>query len=198
MTGGRTRNLIPFVHIAEVALFDRLHELLIRAQGPHERAGRPDWARARERRHAANARARASAPIERGQTALLFYLYLENLAAARDHLEANGVPVGETRDASPRPDARDGPQPPRRLVPDGGRDRVALPACRESCASVRSRSCPADADTPPDPRFASYPRADAPERRLVRLLPEAVRQRRRNHEAGQHRIHGRLARRPAP
>jgi hypothetical protein len=47
--------------------------------------------------------ARASAPIERGQAALLFYLYVENLAAARDHLEANGVPVGEIRDGSPGP-----------------------------------------------------------------------------------------------
>jgi hypothetical protein len=66
MTGERTRNLIPFVHIAEVA--------------------------------------RSSAPIERGQaSAALFYLYVENLAAARDHLEANGVPVGEIRDGSPGP-----------------------------------------------------------------------------------------------
>jgi hypothetical protein len=69
MTGERTRNLIPFVHIAEVA--------------------------------------RSSAPIERGQaSAALFYLYVENLAAARDHLEANGVPVGEIRDGAPARRAR--------------------------------------------------------------------------------------------
>ncbi len=35
--------------------------------------------------------------------ALLFYLVVENLAAPRDHPEANGVPVGEIRDGSPGP-----------------------------------------------------------------------------------------------
>lgn len=75
MTGERTRNLIPFVQIAEV-----------------------DWA-ALESNDAQLMLPRASAHKQ----ALLLYLYLENLAAARDHLEANGVPVGEIRDGSPGP-----------------------------------------------------------------------------------------------
>ena len=47
--------------------------------------------------------ARASAPIERGQASPALLPYVENHAAARDHLEANGVPVGEIRDGSPGP-----------------------------------------------------------------------------------------------
>jgi hypothetical protein len=129
MTGERIRNLIPFVHIAEVARSIASTSYWIRAQGPHERAGRLDWA-ALESDDTQLMLARASAPIERGQAALLFYLYVENLAAARDQLEVERRPG--RRDARRQPPARraDGPQRPRRLVPDGGRDRVALPASR--------------------------------------------------------------------
>ncbi|MFL5895312.1 MAG: hypothetical protein ACJ76Z_09370 [Thermoleophilaceae bacterium] len=45
--------------------------------------------------------ARASAPIERDEQAVLFYLYADDLAASRDHLLAPGVTVGEIRDGSP-------------------------------------------------------------------------------------------------
>jgi hypothetical protein len=99
MTGERTRNLIPFVHIAEVARSIASTTYWIRAQGPHERAGWLDWA-ALESDDTQLMLARASAPIERGQASPAL-LPLENLAAARDHLEATGVPVGEIRDGSP-------------------------------------------------------------------------------------------------
>jgi hypothetical protein len=103
MTGERARNLIPFVHIAEVARSIASTTYWIRAQGPHERAGRLDWAALESddtQLMLARARARQS---NADKQALLFYLYVENLAAARDHLEANGVPVGEIRDGSPGP-----------------------------------------------------------------------------------------------
>ena len=62
--------------------------------------------RGRERRHGrscSRARARQS---NADKQALLFYLYVENLAAVRDHLLATGVPVAEIRDGSPGPRGR--------------------------------------------------------------------------------------------
>jgi len=44
MTGERTRNLIPLVHIGEVARSIASTSYWIRAQGPDERTGRLDWA----------------------------------------------------------------------------------------------------------------------------------------------------------
>jgi hypothetical protein len=46
----------------------------------------------------------ASAPIDRHQQAVLFYLYAEDLDGLRDHLLANGVWVGPIRDGSPGPE----------------------------------------------------------------------------------------------
>jgi predicted enzyme related to lactoylglutathione lyase len=184
----RVQNLIPFVHVTDVERSIAFYELLgFDLKDTYEHDGQLDWA-ALESRDAQLMLARASAPIERDKQAVLSYLYADDLAALREQLVAAGVPVGEIRD---------GPRRPGRLVPDGRRDRVAVAGCRAVSAGVRSRSCPADADTPPDHRSASCPRADARERRLAGLLGKALCYRRRSHEAGQHRIHGRLARRIA-
>ena len=113
MTGERTRNLIPFVHIAEVGRSIASTSYWIRAQGPHERAGRLDWA-ALESDDTQLMLARASAPIERGQAgAALLPLRREPRSRARP-------PRGERRPG--RRDPRRSPGPPREMGlsdPDG-------------------------------------------------------------------------------
>jgi len=47
--------------------------------------------------------ARATAPIDRRQQAVLFYLYTDDLPTLRDRLVSEGVPLGEIRDGTPGP-----------------------------------------------------------------------------------------------
>jgi hypothetical protein len=103
MSSGRVQNMIPFVHVADVARSIPFYELLgFELKDTHEHDGHLDWA-ALETHSAQVMLARASAPIERDCQAVLFYLYAEDLAGLRDHLVANGVAVGEIVDGSPGP-----------------------------------------------------------------------------------------------
>jgi catechol 2,3-dioxygenase-like lactoylglutathione lyase family enzyme len=103
MRGGLVRDLIPFVHVADVPRSIAFYELLgFELRDTHEHHGRLDWA-ALESGDARLMLARASAPIERDRQAVVFYLYAEDLAELRDHLLANGVAVGEIVDGSPGP-----------------------------------------------------------------------------------------------
>lgn len=103
MSDERIRNLIPFVHVADVARSIAFYELLgFELKDTYEHDGRLDWA-ALESRDAQLMLARASAPIDRDKQAVLFYLYADDLAALREQLLASGVPVGEIRDGSPGP-----------------------------------------------------------------------------------------------
>jgi hypothetical protein len=63
-------------------------------QHTYEHGGRLDWA-ALESPHAQLTLARAGDPIERDKQVILFYLYTDDLAALREQLRAQGVPVGE-------------------------------------------------------------------------------------------------------
>jgi len=103
MSGERVRNLIPFVHVTDVARSIAFYELLgFELKDTYEHDGRLDWA-ALESRDAQLMLAHASAPIERDKQAVLFYLHADDLAALREHLLAKGVTVGEIRDGSPGP-----------------------------------------------------------------------------------------------
>jgi hypothetical protein len=74
MTGERVRNLIPFVHVADVARSIAFYELLgLKLKDTYEHGGQLDWA-ALESDDAQIMLARASAPIERDKQAVLFYL----------------------------------------------------------------------------------------------------------------------------
>jgi catechol 2,3-dioxygenase-like lactoylglutathione lyase family enzyme len=103
MSAERVRDLIPFVHVTDVARSIAFYELLgFELKDTYEHDGRLDWA-ALESRDAQLMLAHASAPIERDKQAVLFYLYADDLAALREHLLAKGVTVGEIRDGSPGP-----------------------------------------------------------------------------------------------
>jgi Glyoxalase/Bleomycin resistance protein/Dioxygenase superfamily len=72
MTGERVRNLIPFVHVADVARSIAFYELLgLKLKDTYEHGGQLDWA-ALESDDAQIMLARASAPIERDKQAVLF------------------------------------------------------------------------------------------------------------------------------
>jgi catechol 2,3-dioxygenase-like lactoylglutathione lyase family enzyme len=126
MSGERVRDLIPFVHVADIARSIDFYELLgFELKDTHEYAGRLDWA-ALDSGDAQLMLARASAPIEHDRQAVLFYLYNENLAALRDPPARKWRRGRRDRRRQPPPRARDGPRRSRRLVPDGRRDRAAL------------------------------------------------------------------------
>lgn len=97
------RDLIPFVHVADVARSIAFYELLgFELKDTYEHDGRLDWA-ALESGDAQLMLARASAPIERDRQAVLFYLYADDLAPLRDRLLVNGIPVRAIVDGSPGP-----------------------------------------------------------------------------------------------
>ena len=114
MSGDRVGNLIPFVHVADVARSIAFYELLgFEVRDTYAYEGRLDWA-ALESGDAQLMLARASAPIDCRVQAVLFYLYSDDLSALRDRLLAEGVTVGEIVDGSP------GPEQEMRLAdPDG-------------------------------------------------------------------------------
>ena len=96
-------DLIPFVHVTDparsVAFYERLG---FSVKETHEHEGRLDWA-ALESGSGQLMLARASAPIDRAQQAVLFYLHSDDLAGFRARLVAEGLTVGEIRDGTPGP-----------------------------------------------------------------------------------------------
>lgn len=103
MSGERVRELIPFVHVTDIARSNDFYELLgFELKDTHQYAGRLEGA-APESGDAQLMLARASASDRaRPRSRPLLPLH-RNLAALRDHLLANGVAVGEIADGSPRP-----------------------------------------------------------------------------------------------
>ena len=113
MTGERTQNLIPFVHIAEVARSIASTSYWIRAQGPHERAGRLDWA-ALESDDTQLTLAHRARQSNADKQALLFYLYsgisqphatTSRRTASRSARSATAAPARRARWASATPTA---------------------------------------------------------------------------------------------
>jgi hypothetical protein len=100
----RVDRLIPFVHVADVQRSIDFYELLgFGVRDTYEHDGRLDWA-ALTSVQAQLMLARASAPVDPRQQAVLFYLYAADLDGLRDHLLASGVHVGEIVDGSPGPE----------------------------------------------------------------------------------------------
>jgi ketosteroid isomerase-like protein len=97
------QELIPFVHVADMARSVSLYELLgFQVSDTYHHRGELVWAALR--RDAARLMlACASAPIDPAEQAVLFYLYSRDLAALRDHLLAHGVQAGEIVDGTPGP-----------------------------------------------------------------------------------------------
>jgi catechol 2,3-dioxygenase-like lactoylglutathione lyase family enzyme len=99
----RVSDLIPFVHVSDlgrsIAFYERLG---FSVTDTYEHHGRLDWA-ALEAGSARLMLARATAPIDRRQQAVLFYLYTDDLPALRERLVSEGLPVGEIRDGTPGP-----------------------------------------------------------------------------------------------
>ena len=103
MAANEVCNLIPFVHVSDLARSIAFYERLgFAVTDTHERDGALDWA-ALEAGAAQLMLARAQAPIDRAHEAVLFYLYADDLSALRDRLVADGVQVGEIRDGTPGP-----------------------------------------------------------------------------------------------
>jgi glyoxalase/bleomycin resistance protein/dioxygenase superfamily protein len=103
MAQGQVTDLIPFVHVADISRSIAFYELLGFTLGDtHLHHGQLDWA-ALENGDAQIMLARASAPVDPSQQAVLFYLYSPDLAGLREHLAANGVHAGPIRDGTPGP-----------------------------------------------------------------------------------------------
>ena len=100
----RVSDLIPFVHVSDLARSVAFYELLgFEVGDTYEVDGRLHWA-ALQHDHARLMLALASAPIEPHEQAVLFYLYAEDLGGLRRHLLREGVPVGPIVDGSPGPE----------------------------------------------------------------------------------------------
>jgi catechol 2,3-dioxygenase-like lactoylglutathione lyase family enzyme len=100
----RVSDLIPFVHVSDLPRSIAFYELLgFEVGDTYEVAGELRWA-ALQHAHARIMLECASAPIDSRQQAVLFYLYAEDLYGLRDHLIAQGLPVGPIRDGSPGPE----------------------------------------------------------------------------------------------
>ena len=96
-------DLIPFVHVADVARSIAFYELLgfaVRATlGPSDRL---EWA-ALGHQQAKLMVARADSPVDSNRQGVLFYLYTHDLPALQTHLRAHGQPAGAIRDGTPGP-----------------------------------------------------------------------------------------------
>jgi hypothetical protein len=100
----RVNDLIPFVHVSDLPRSIAFYELLgFQVGDTYEVAGELRWA-ALQHAHARIMLECTSAPIDSHQQAVLFYLYAEDLDGLRDHLIAQGLPVGPIRDGSPGPE----------------------------------------------------------------------------------------------
>jgi catechol 2,3-dioxygenase-like lactoylglutathione lyase family enzyme len=96
-------DLIPFVHVADVARSVAFYEFLGFAAGDsYEVDGHLDWA-ALQSGAAQLMLARADEPVRPEQQAVLLYLYADDLHALQEHLRAHGVRVGGIHDGSPGP-----------------------------------------------------------------------------------------------
>jgi predicted enzyme related to lactoylglutathione lyase len=102
-TPGPVRDLVPFVHVADIGRSIAFYELLgLRVCGTYEPGGRLVWAHLRSDR-AAVMLALAEEPVSAREQGVLFYLYTPDLAALRDHLVAAGAGPGQIVDGSPGP-----------------------------------------------------------------------------------------------
>jgi ketosteroid isomerase-like protein/catechol 2,3-dioxygenase-like lactoylglutathione lyase family enzyme len=102
----RVSGLIPFVHVADVAVSIEFYRRLgFRVTATHpEGAPRLDWAAL----YSDQARimfARGDAPIQAREQAVMFYLYARDLFALRERLVADGVDAGPIVDGTPGPSA---------------------------------------------------------------------------------------------
>lgn len=98
-------DLVPFVHVADVERSVAFYRLLgFEVRDTHEPDGRLEWAWLASG-DAAIMLARADAPIEPREQAVLFYLYAPDVTALRDHLVARRIrpAPGEIVDGSPGP-----------------------------------------------------------------------------------------------
>jgi predicted enzyme related to lactoylglutathione lyase len=96
-------DLVPFVHVADVARSIAFYELLgLRVRDTFKPGGRLVWAHMSSER-AAIMLALAADPVRAGEQAVLFYLYARDLDALRDHLVAAGAAPGQIVDGSPGP-----------------------------------------------------------------------------------------------
>jgi hypothetical protein len=96
-------DLVPFVHVADIARSIAFYELLgMRICATYESGGRLVWAHLRSER-AALMLALAEEPVDAREQGVLFYLYAPDLAALRDHLVAAGAGPGQIVDGSPGP-----------------------------------------------------------------------------------------------
>jgi catechol 2,3-dioxygenase-like lactoylglutathione lyase family enzyme len=96
-------DLVPYVHVADpersIAFYRRFGFEVVNSLRHH---GQLDWAFLRT----FGARlmlARATAPIDPSEQAVLFYLYVRDLPALRDHLRDEGVDAGEIIHDGPIP-----------------------------------------------------------------------------------------------
>ncbi len=98
-------DLIPFVHVHDVARSIAFYELLGFEVGDTYGSGdRLDWA-ALQSQDAKVMFARADQPIDAHDQAVLFYLYSHDLQTLQTHLRAHGEQAGPIRDGSPGPSA---------------------------------------------------------------------------------------------
>jgi uncharacterized glyoxalase superfamily protein PhnB len=96
-------DLVPFVRVANIGRSIAFYERLgFTVRATYEPKGRVLWA-ALENASARLMLAHADAPNDPPQQAVLFYLYVRDLAALRERLLAAGVPAGEIEDGSPSP-----------------------------------------------------------------------------------------------
>ena len=98
------RDLIPFVHVADVnRSIDFYEQFGFTVTETYRRGdGQLDWA-ALESASARLMLALAGAPIEPAPQAILFYLYSEDLPALRQQLLDGGIAAGEIVDGTPGP-----------------------------------------------------------------------------------------------
>lgn len=98
-------DLIPFVHVHDVARSIAFYELLgFEVGDTHGPEDRPEWA-ALQSEDATIMFARADETIDARDQAVLFYLYSHDLHALQTHLRACGEQAGPIRDGSPGPRA---------------------------------------------------------------------------------------------
>jgi hypothetical protein len=103
VTAERVSELIPFVHVVEVARSIAFYELLgFEVRDTYTHDGKLDFA-ALESGSARTMLVRAAGPIDPREQRVRFYLYVEDLDALRADLVENGVGPGPIVDGTPGP-----------------------------------------------------------------------------------------------
>jgi hypothetical protein len=98
-------DLIPFVHVADVARSIQFYELLgFAVNDTHSVGEQLDWA-SLSHHDAEIMLAGAGEPIDADDQAVLFYLFTADLPGLQQHLRAHGHRAGPIRDGSPGPAA---------------------------------------------------------------------------------------------